>query len=57
MRFHTRAHAVKARLAAAEAEKKEAASERAKLEQEEVKKLRQKMSFKVVLKTQRISKL
>merc|ERR1712032_1228260 len=35
-----------ARLAAAEAEKKEAASERAKLEQEEVKKLRQKMSFK-----------
>ena len=48
---------VKARLAAAEAEKKEAASERAKLEQEEVKKLRQKMSFKVVLKTQRISKL
>jgi hypothetical protein len=35
-----------ARLAAAEVEKKEAASERAKLEQEEVKKLRQKMSFK-----------
>ena len=50
MCLHNRAHAAQARLAAAEAEKKEAASEKAKLEQEEVKKLRQKMEFKVVLK-------